>query len=156
MTRGNKLIKYFVVPGLLVAAFFLVRAWHLYGSENALVAALVLLLVCTALVIKKKPLYSFEQDYLKINGIINKRLPYASITEVRRIDASNIGWGMKIGLQVPGVRMGYFYFHSIGHALVNAASEHNMVLIRTSDNLQIIISVDDPDMFVEMLTNRIS
>lgn len=86
-----------------------------------------------------------------INGAINRRFRYNEIGELRRISINELGVGLKSGVQAYNFRVGMFYFDSIGNVLMSSTDDDNMVLIKCVDGTQVIISSDDPDMFMRVI-----
>lgn len=149
----NKLVKYFIFPLLLIVILFLFRIVLDTGSAAAGWSIIVLTGVCVFLLVKKSPLYTIEKDGIYIRGVINQKLHFSEISEIRRIGYDELGVALRFGTRTPGISIGLFYFYSIGEVLMHSGNDNQMVLIKT-DAVQIIISPDDPDAFITRISGK--
>lgn len=146
---GDKIIKYVLLLILLVVIFFLLKTNSPYTFNTIIVIAIITIF----LLLKKKPLYVLGTDSIVINGIVNKKIPYSDILEIRRIDYNKLGVGLKFGSRMPGSSIGLFNFESLGEVMMNSNNDERMVLIKTIDT-QVIISPDNPDEFINQIKSR--
>lgn len=146
---GGKIIKYILLPTLLVVVFFLLKTNSPYTFNTIIVVAIIAIFI----LFKKMPLYVFEDNSILINGIINKKILLSDIVEIRRIYNEELGVGLRFGSRMPGSSIGLFNFESIGEVIMNSNDDNRMVLIKTI-NTQIIISPDNPDEFINQIKSR--
>ena len=122
---------------------------------DKLINIIIILLCVTAVGIfleRRLPLYTITSTHLLLNGIINRRIAIAAITTLRRIHWDELGTGLRFGARFANGAHGMFYFEGLGEVKMHVNDESKMVLI-IADSMPCIISVDDPDAFITVLTS---
>ena len=94
-----------------------------------------------------------EEDGIFVHGVMNRKIFYDEIYEIRRITTAELGIGVKIGIQFPNTCFGLFHYNTIGEVYMNSGNNNRMVLIKT-DRLQFVISPDVPDEFINIVNSR--
>ncbi len=148
--RHNKLVKYFILPLLLLGAAFLISMDLDAKNENALAAGILLLIIAAVLVFwRRKPYFEIKDGKFFMYGIFPTQIPFQNITEIRRITLEELGKGVRL-IGVTGTYYGLYSYQSIGKVVMNCNDPAKMVLIKTGEN-QYIISPDDPQAFIKQL-----
>lgn len=150
---SNKLFKYLLLPLLLAVILFLVSLATRTGDNIVIPVILILSIITIALLVRQKPLYTIATGSLHIHGVINQKIAYTDIKEIRRISNEELGIGTRYGLSFDGLRQGIFIFNSVGEVMVHCNNAIDMVLIRTHDK-QYIITVPYPDEFITTIISR--
>jgi hypothetical protein len=152
MIADNKLVKYFIFPALLAIIVVLVRLYMASGEKSAAAAAFFLGIISLTVFYKKNPLHRIEDDGVYIKGI-DKKIFFSEIIEIRRVSYSELGTGTRAGSPMPASAFGLFSFSTVGEVFINSNNDDRMVFIKT-DDMQVIISPEEPDELVSMATHR--
>lgn len=151
--RNNKLVKYLLMPGLLLGAAILISMDLDGKNEIALVAGMALLATAALIFFwRTKPYFEIVDDMLHINGMFSARIRLRSITEIRRISQNELGKGTRL-FGMSGSYYGLYNYKSLGYVVMNCSDADKMVLIKT-EHKQFIISPDDPEAFIRQLSKR--
>jgi len=103
-----------------------------------------------------------ENDHIKLVGDFwGREIPFRllDVPDARILDlASNVEYSPKrrtLGTGMPGYTSGWFRLRSGEKALVYLTRRHDVVYIPTSDGYSLLLSVEEPQRFVEALQQYI-
>lgn len=148
----SKSLTYVIAIAVLVPMFILIPSAR-GGNPEVMIPFGVVILTLAVLLLFRVKSYTLTPDALKIvRKAGTKSLPRQTLKSASPTSTKDLGFGIRLfGSGGWGGYFGVFYYRHVGKVHVFATDRNKLILLRTTDDRQYLISPEDPVAFLKAL-----